>query len=280
MSNNYFTIDELMAVCLARTIKDKMVVFNGVAVALPFTAIVLAKKTHAPNAVFLGGLTAGINPSPPFLAPTSADSVMLENCTVKIAKSEIFDLARQGRLDRIFFGGAQIDQYGNLNNTVIGGIDNVKVKLPGGAGASTISCHANNYTIWCPRHRAAVSSKGRIYTLVKKVDFVTTFGQRNAEGLTRKEMGLKGGGPDCLVSNLGVFDFDPQELKLRLKHYHPGITIDEIQDNTEFELLVSDDCCETPLPTKDDIKIIRDLDPLETRKREFTEAELARKFYF
>ncbi len=280
MSSNYFTIDELMAVCLARTIKDKNVVFNGVAVALPFTAIILAKKTHAPNCIFLGGLTAGVNPDPPFLAPTSADSVMLEKCTVKISKSEIFDLARQGRLDRIFFGGAQIDQYGNLNNTVIGDLDNIKVKLPGGAGASTLSCQAKNFTIWCPRHRAVTTSKGKIYTLVNIVDFVTTFGQRNAEGITRRDMGLRGGGPDCLVTNLGVFDLDPKELKLRLKHYHPGITIEEIQENTEFELIVSDDCCETPLPTKEEIKIIRDIDPLEIRKREFPKEELEKKYYF
>jgi glutaconate CoA-transferase subunit B len=280
MTISYFTIDELMAVCLARTIKNKDIVFNGVAVALPFTAMVLARKSHAPNSIFLGGLTAGVNPTPPFLAPTSADSVMLENSSVKIAKTDIFDLARQGKLDRIFFGGAQIDQYGNLNNTLIGSLDNVKVKLPGGAGASTISCNAKNYTIWCPRHRAKVTKKGKIYTLVEKVDFVTTFGQRDVEGNTRKEMGLQGGGPDCLVTNLGVFDFDPQQLKLRLKHYHPGVTIEEIQDNTAFELLVSDDCCETPLPTQEEIRIIRELDPLEVRKREFAEEELERKFNF
>lgn len=280
MTIGFFTIDELMAVCLARTIKDKDIVFNGVAVALPFTGIILAKKTHAPNCIFLGGLTGGVNPTPPFLAPTSADSVMLENCTVKLAKSEIFDLARQGKLDRIFFGGAQIDQYGNLNNTVIGSIDNIKVKLPGGAGASTISCHAKNYTIWCPRHRAITTSKSKMYSLVKEVDFVTTFGQRSAQGTTRKEMGLMGGGPDYLITNLGVFDFDLKELKLRLKHYHPGVSIQEIKDNTEFEIIITEDCSETPLPTKEEVKIIRNLDSLEIRKREFTEQELAKKFNF
>lgn len=280
MISNYYTIDELMAVCMAKTIKDNQVVFNGVAVALPFTAIMLAKKTHAPNSIFWGGLPGGINPQPPFLVPTSADSVMLHNATVKCDLHEVFDMAQKGKLDRIFFGGAQIDQYGNLNNTLIGSPEKPKVKLPGGAGASTLACFAKNFTVWCPRHRAVTTKKGKQYTLVKQNDFVTTFGHRTKEGVTRKAMGLMGGGPDCVVTNLGVFDFEPEEFKLRLKSYHPGVTIDEIRENTEFELVVDSNCCETPKPTKEEIQIIREIDPLEVRKREFSAQELKVKIEF
>lgn len=279
MSANYYTIDELMAVCMAKTIKDHQVVFNGVAVALPFTAILLAKKTHAPNSTFWGGLPGGINPQPPFLVPTSGDSVMLENATVKCDLHEVFDMAQKGKLDRIFFGGGQIDQYGNLNNTLIGSLENLKVKLPGAAGASTLACFARNFTVWCPRHRAVTTKKGKQYTLVKQNDFVTTFGHRTKEGVTRKEMGLMGGGPDCLVTNLGVFDFEPEEYKLRLKSYHPGVTVDEIQENTGFELVIDENCSETPKPSKEEIEIIRMIDPLEVRKREFAVQELETKFY-
>lgn len=280
MSSNFYTIDELMAVCMAKTIKDYQVVFNGVAVALPFTAILLAKKTHAPNSVFWGGLPGGINPRPPFLVPTSGDSVMLENATVKCDLHEVFDMAQKGKLDRIFFGGGQIDQYGNLNNTLIGSVENPKVKLPGGAGASTLACFAKNFTVWCPRHRAVTTKKGKQYTLVRQNDFVTTFGHCTRDGVTRKEMGLIGGGPDCLVTNLGVFDFEPNEYKLRLKSYHPGITIDEIKENTGFELVVGDNCLETPKPLKEEIEIIRMIDPLEVRKKEFAVKELEKKFYY
>lgn len=73
----HFTIDELMAVCMARTIKDATTVFNGVAVPLPFAAIMLARKTHAPNCIFWSGLLAGVNPDPCFLPPTSGDSAIL-----------------------------------------------------------------------------------------------------------------------------------------------------------------------------------------------------------
>lgn len=280
MSSNYYTIDELMAVCMAKTIKDRQVVFNGVAVALPFTAILLAKKTHAPNSVFWGGLPGGINPQPPFLVPTSGDSVMLENATVKCDLHEVFDMAQKGKLDRIFFGGGQIDQYGNLNNTLIGSLEKIKVKLPGGAGAATLACFAKNFTIWCPRHRAVETKRGKQYTLVSQNDFVTTFGHRTKEGVTRKDMGLMGGGPDCLVTNLGVFDFEPKEFKMRLKSYHPGVTIEEIQENTGFELVIDENCTETPKPTKEEIEIIRKIDPLEVRKREFSAQELETKFYF
>jgi glutaconate CoA-transferase subunit B len=280
MSVSYYTIDELMAVCMGRTIKDYQLVFNGVAVALPFTAILLAQRTHAPHSNFFGGLPAGINPKPPFLVPTSGDSVMLHNATVKCDLHEVFDMAQKGKLDRIFFGGAQIDQYGNLNNTLIGTVEKTKVKLPGAAGASTLACYAKNYTIWCPRHRAVETKRGRQYTVVTENDFITTFGHRTKEGVTRKEMGLMGGGPDCLVTNLGVFDFEPTEYKLRLKSYHPGISIEEIQENTEFKLVIDDHCDETPKPTKEEIEIIRSIDPLEVRKREFSNQELETKFYF
>jgi len=279
MTANYYTIDELMAVCMSKTIKDRQVVFNGVAVALPFTAMRLAKKTHAPNCIFWAGLAGGINPEPPFLVPTSGDSVMMESAVVKCPKHEVFDMAQKGKLDRIFFGGGQIDQYGNLNNTLIGSPEKIKVKLPGGAGASTLACFAKNFTIWCPRHRAVETKKGKQYTLVPQNDFVTTFGHRTREGVTRKEMGLMGGGPDCLVTNLGVFDFEPNEFKLRLKSYHPGVTIEEIQENTGFELVIDENCSETPKPTKEEIQLIRMIDPLEVRKREFAVRELEKKLY-
>jgi glutaconate CoA-transferase subunit B len=99
----------------------------------------------------------------------------------------------RGELDRIFFSGAKIDKHGNLNNTLIGSMSNMRVKLPGGAGASHIGAFAKHFTVWSVRHEATTTGKGqRIYSLVDKVDFVTTMGHRNSYG-TRKELGLKGG---------------------------------------------------------------------------------------
>ena len=277
---DYYTIDELMTLCLARTIKEEDTVFNGVAVALPFTAILLARKTHAPNCVFLGGLLAGINPQPPFLPQTSGDSVMLEGAEAVMHLHNIFDMAMRGELDRIFFSGAQIDKYGNLNNTLIGKNGKIQIKLPGGAGSSHIGCFAKNYTIWSVRHDTTIGRNGqKIYSVVDQVDFVTTLGHKTPEG-TRKELGVKGGGPDFVVTNIGIFDFDPKTLVMRVKSIHPGFTLEEVQENTGFDLALPQKITETMAPTREEVALIRRIDPLESRKRGFSEKALARKFDF
>jgi glutaconate CoA-transferase subunit B len=273
----FYTIDELMAACMARTIGDRTTVFNGVAVPLPFAAIVLARKTHAPDCIFWSGLLAGVNPDPCFLPPTSGDSAILMGADPVLHLSQIFELAMRGELDRIFFSGAQIDRYGNLNNTLIGSMSNIRVKLPGGAGASHIGAFAKNFTVWSVRHEASTTGKSqRIYSFVDTVDFVTTMGHRNSAG-TRKELGLKGGGPDVVVTNLCTFDFDDTGW-MRIKSLHPGVTLQEVLDNTGFEPVLPPTLEVTPPPSEDEIRIIREVDPLGTRKRGFSEKSLQKRF--
>lgn len=274
----YYTVDELMAVCLSRTIEDGQTVFNGVAVPLPFTGIMLARQSHAPNCLFWGGLLAGFNPSPPFLPPTSGDSVMMEKANPVLHLSQIFDLAMRGELDRIFFSGAQIDKYGNLNNNYIGSLDQIRVKLPGGAGASHIGCLAKNFTVWSIRHEAKAGGKGKkVYTFVEQVDFVTTVGHK-VRGQSREELGLGTGGPDWVVTNLGVFDFDPKTKVLRLQSLHPGVTVEDILDNTGFQPLIPEKVPQTVGPSADEIAIIRQIDPLHTRKLGFSAGALSKKY--
>ena len=274
---SYYTVDELMATCMARTIQDRTTVFNGVAVPLPFAAIMLARKTHAPDCIFWSGLLAGLNPDPCFLPPTSGDSAILTGADPVLHLSQIFELAMRGELDRIFFSGAQIDKYGNLNNTLIGSMSHVRVKLPGGAGASHMGAFAKHFTVWSVRHEATTTGKGqRIYSFVENVDFVTTMGHRNSAG-TRKELGLKGEGPDVVVTNLCTFDFD-ENGRMRIKSLHPGITLQEVLDNTGFEPVTPKKIEETMPPSGEDIRIIREVDPLETRKRGFSEKSLQKRF--
>lgn len=277
---DYYTVDELMATCMARTIKEGDTVYNAVAVPLPFTAIMLASKTHAPNSIFWGGLLAGVNPQPPFLPQTSGDSVMLFNSNPVLHAHHVYDLAMRGELDRIFFSGAQIDKYGNLNNSLVGSPDKIRIKLPGGAGASHLACFARNYTIWSIRHEAKLSGKGKkIFTFVDKVDFVTTVGHKTPEG-TRKALRLRGGGPDLVVTDLCTFDFEPETHLMRVKTMHPGLTREEIIESTGFEPVLSDSISETLGPTREEVEIIRKIDPMETRKLGFSRKTLAKRFDF
>lgn len=274
----YYTIDELMAVCLARPIKDGDTVFNGIAVPLPFTAIMLARKTHAPNSVFWGGLLAGLNPEPPFLPPTSGDSVMLVGADPVLHLSQIFDLVMRGELNRVFFGGAQIDKYGNLNNSLIGSHEKIHIKLPGGGGGSHVGAFARNFAIWSVRHEARTLSTGqRIYNFVDRVDFVTTMGHRTEAG-TRQELGIKGAGPDIVVTNLCVFDFDETTKLMRLKSLHPAVTVRDVLENTGFGPVIPQKVEATPPPSEEEIRIIRELDPLETRKKGFSSDVLKKQY--
>jgi glutaconate CoA-transferase subunit B len=151
------------------------------------------------------------------------------------------------------------------------------VKLPGGAGASHIGAFAKHFTVWSVRHEATTTGTGqRIYSFVDKVDFVTTMGHRNASG-TRKELGLQGGGPDVVVTNLCTFDFNENGC-MRIKSVHPGMTLQEVLDNTGFDPIIPEHIGETPPPSEEDIRIIREVDPLATRKRGFSEKSLQRRF--
>ncbi len=277
---DYYTIDELMVTCLARTIQDGDIVFNGVAVALPFLAISLAKKTHASGSVFLGGLQGAVNPDYPFLPPLSVDYIYNYYAELTVPVEDIFNMVPRGRIDRIFFGGGQIDRYGNANNTLIGNVDGIKVKLPGGAGASSISCSAKNFTLWTTKHLLSEAArKKNLHTLVEKVDYITTVGHVTPEG-TRKELNLRGGGPDWVITDLGVFDFAGQSNEMRLKFIHPEVTLDVVRENTGFGLLIDDNLQTTPPPTREQVGIIRKLDPLNIRKRLFNGEELNKRYRF
>jgi hypothetical protein len=109
------------------------------------------------------------------------------------------------------------------------------------------------------------------------VDFVTTMGLRNDIG-TRKEIGLKGGGPDTVVTNLCVFDFDETSMIMRIKSLHPGVSTQDVLDNTGFEPVIPKRIEGTIPPSEEEIRIIRALDPLETRKKGFSEAMLKKCF--
>jgi glutaconate CoA-transferase subunit B len=190
---------------------------------------------------------------------------------------KIFDLAQRGELDRSFFSGAQIDKYGNQNVTMIGRPEKIKIKLPGGAGGCNLSGDCINYTIWTTRHRAAKKGDKRLYTLVDKCDFVTNVGHITPFG-PRKELDLVGNGPDWVVTELGVFDFDPETLIMRLRYLYPDTTVDDILENTEFKPVIAPDVRVMDLPTQEDVLVMRRIDPLNVRKNEFPEKELQRTF--
>jgi glutaconate CoA-transferase subunit B len=268
MNADRFTIDEWMCVELARTIADGEVVFHGFGSPCAQVAMYVAKRTHAPHMVLVEGSTYALDPEPAFIPPTSNDWSLLEGAAHVLRFEELFDLAARSRLDRMFLSGGQIDPFGNTNVSLIGDRGAPKVKLGGGGGGCNLSATVRDLTLWTTRHRS-----GR--TFVESCDFVTDIGHRTPLG-TREELGFPGGGPQWLVSELGVFDYP--EGRLRLRRRFPDVEVDEVRRATGFELEVAAESEIVVPPSPEELAVVRAVDPLGVRRQEFGAAELAREF--
>ena len=271
------TVAELMIFQIAQSIEDGILAFHGFGSPLVQLALHLAKHTHAPNLILVAGATYGVNPSPRFLTPTSNDWAMDRQSECHLGIEELFDLAASGRMGRMFLSGLQIDKWGNMNVTQLGA-RMPSLKLPGGGGGCNLSCDVSRLTIWTSAHRTSVDSSGRRrYRLVEKCDFVTSLGHRAVSGETRTSMGLQGSGPDRLVTELGVFDFQ-NNGQARLISIYPDTDIELIAQHTEFEFSIRNSVTIADMPDASMLEIIRRLDPLKIHTRELRAEDRTRRF--
>lgn len=263
-----FTIDEWVCAALARTIRDTETVFHGFGSPCATIAMHIAKQTHAPAMVLVEGATYAIDPSPPFIPRTSNDWSLMRGASSVLRFEQLFDLAARGKLDRMFLSGGQIDACGNTNVTLIGRPDAIKVRLGGGGGGCNLSATARSLTVWTTHHRG-----GR--TLVEECDFITDCGH-GENVVDGRRFERTGGGPETLVTELGIFDFESG--RARLRSLFPDVSVDDVRAATGFELQVAPRIDRVDLPNQETIKLIRRLDPIGVRRSEFSEAELKREF--
>jgi len=168
----------------------------------------------------------------------------------------------------MFLSGGQIDGFGNTNVTAIGPAGRPKVKLGGGGGGCNLSATIGALTLWTTRHRS-----GR--TLVECCDFITDIGHRTPLG-GRAELGFTGGGPQWLVTELGVFDF--RDERARLVQVFPDVSVADIRAATGFPLEVAGDLRTVAAPSAAELATVRSVDPLGVRTSEFSRRELDRAF--
>ncbi|MEC4749537.1 CoA-transferase [Methylomicrobium sp. Wu6] len=272
------TLGELMIYQIALTIEDGILAFHGFGSPLVQLALHLAKRSHAPNLVLVAGATYAVNPSPLFLTPTSNDFVMSVGAECDLNIEELFDLAASGRMGRMFLSGLQIDPWGNLNVTRLGDAGHLKLKLPGGGGGCNLSCDAGHITIWTAAHRAPPDQQGRRrFRLVDRCDFVTSVGHRSVDGRPRSELPYRGKGPDWIVTDLGIFDFDATG-HARLNAVYPDTTVELVAENTGFDFPVAADLACARLPEPGIIELIRRLDPMRIHRRELSHDDRTREF--
>jgi len=254
MTRNYakpeeFNTLELMAVCGSRQIKNGEVVFIGTG--LPLIAAMLAKKTHATGAriVYEAGF---IDSNAKDIALSIADSRLGYHAAGAIGLMETLGLLLQGgHVDLGFVGAAQIDEYGNINTTYIGSFEKPIVRLPGSGGGNDIISSAKRIV-------AIMTHEKR--KLVKKLDYLTSPGFLDGPG-AREKAGLTGGGPSLVVTNLCQMDFDPDTKRIRLATVHPGVTVQQVLENSGFDLIVPKKVPETEPPTREELVLLRAIDP-------------------
>ena len=223
-----YTADEMMTVSAARALRNGMTCFVGIG--LPSAAANLARATHAPDLVLIYE-SGTIGAKPAQLPLSIGDGILAETADAVISVPEIFNYWLQpGRIDVGFLGAAQIDKYGNINTTVIGGdYRNPKVRLPGAGGAPEIAASCREVIV-------VVRQSSRSF--VERVDFVTSVGYGSGPG-DRQRLGLTGAGPQKIITDLGVLEPDPQTLEFTLTGLYPGITVAEVKERTGWDLAVA-----------------------------------------
>ena len=247
-----FTLTELLACVASRLLEDNRSVFVGTG--LPMIAALLAQRTHSARLLIIVGAGVG-GPRSPSLPVSVGDARTFHQAVLASSMHDVMSACCAGYIDYGFLGGAAVDGYGNLNTTIFGDWQRPKVRLPGSGGANDIGSFCWR-TIYLMRNQST-------RTFMQKLPFVTTPGYLDGPG-ARERAGLVGGGPWRVISHLGLMGFDEESCRMRLISYHPGVTPEVIQQFTGFELLVPDDVIETPRPTAEELRILREeVDPCQ-----------------
>ena len=243
---------EVCAVACAEAWRDAGEIMASPFGTIPALGARIAKLTFSPDLVLTDGEAALMVGAPPIGTP--ADQLVRESL---MQYRMVFDVVWSGRR-HIMMMASQIDRTGNQNLSAIGDHAKPKVQLIGVRGAPGNSVnHQTSY--WVPNHSPR--------TFVAEVDMVSGAGYARAAaagpGATRYH------DVQVVVSNLGVFDFDTPDHAMRIRSVHPGVTVDQVQDATGFDLVVPDQVPESRLPTDAELHLLRDvLDPRSLRDRE------------
>jgi glutaconate CoA-transferase, subunit B len=243
-----YTPDEMMAVAAARALHDRMTCFVGIG--LPSEAANLARATHAPGLVLIYE-SGTIGAKPTELPLSIGDGILAETADAVVSVPEIFNYWLQpGRIDIGFLGAAQLDRHGNINTTVVGDdYARPKVRLPGAGGAPEIAAACKE---------VIVVLRQSLRTFTDRVDFVTSVGFGDGT-ISRRQLGLTGGGPRQVITDLGVLRPDPQTLELVLAGIYPGVSVAQVRERTGWDLGISPDLAEVAAPTPTELAALRAL---------------------
>ena len=249
MSSPEWTREEMMTVAAARELHDGATCFVGIG--LPSTAANLAWRLHAPELVLVYE-SGTLGAKPDWLPLSIGDGILAETADAVVGVVETFNYWLQaGRIDVGFLAGAQIDRFANINTTVLGdSYSSPRVRLPGAGGAPEIAASCREVLIVMPQSPR---------TFVERVDFPTSVGFGSG-GDDRERYGFTGGGPKAVITDLGILEPDRETRELVLTHLHPGVTFEEAQAATGWELASTADVAGTAAPSVRELETLRELE--------------------
>lgn len=242
-----FSVEDLTVIEASRYIKDRETVFAGTG--LPLMATMLAQKTHAPHLCFV----AETGPIAPIVLPTplSVSDPRLQYKAVRLGSlREVLGCMLQlGIMDVGFVGGAEIDQFGNINTTVIGDYQRPKVRFPGSGGGNDILSHAKRILIITkhekqrfPEHCTYITSPG----------YLGGPDERSRAGLTSKKPQI------VVVTRLGVMEINPATGRFQIRKLMPGSSVEAIMAATGFRPDLAEKIEEVAPPTELELTTLRE----------------------
>ncbi len=258
-----YTIAELMAVFLARDLKDGEVLRVGVAMPVAEAAVRLAHLTHGPNMELQ---MSGVRMNAAHLERIPMAEFGWDRRVTRWAESysdtgHRFDRVKHQEHHVFFIGGIQVDPYGNTNLIGIGpDYRRLAFRGPGSVGTPTLSTHVGRYYIVLNNHSPRI--------LVEKCDYISAFGWGSGGPDARKKLGLPGGGPKYCLTPLCVFEFADPAKRMRVKSIHPGVTPEMVKRQTGFDPGIADSPPITAVPSAEELRILRTRVDLAGRLRQ------------
>jgi glutaconate CoA-transferase subunit B len=235
---------ERMVLRAAREIEEGETVFVGTR--LPLLAYLVAKATHAPNAVALyeNGLIR--EEAARELLFTMGDPPNILNATSASTTLDVMGMMQAGRVDLGLLGGAEVDRFGNVNSTEVH-----TTRLPGSGGAADIASLARRTVILVPQEKRR---------LVERVRFRTSPGYGDGPDF-RERTGLPLGGPTAIITTHAVFRFDRAIAEAYLYEVYPGITVDHVLVGMSWAPRIAQPLGMTKPFSEDEIGTLRRIDP-------------------
>lgn len=246
-----FSTKEMYVIEASRYIEDHEIVFAGTG--LPLLCTMFAQKTHAPHLCYV----VETGPIAPLVLPTplSVSDSRAQHKAVRLGslREVLGCLLQRGMVDVGFLGGAEIDQYGNINSTVIGDYNSPKVRFPGSGGANDIASHSK---------KILIITKHEKRRFPERCNFITSPGYISGPD-ERAKAGLYSTKPIIrIITNLAVMESNPDTGRFQISKLLPGVAVEDVMAETGFQPDVAEKIQEVEAPSETELRVLREeVDP-------------------